>query len=192
MTLLLLIHCPSRPVAVLLCLEAFAWRRSGYLSQDSWPSGCPRLKPPKKTPDNLSHRYPLRWQGCYSFFFVGIYEVPNFTASTGARMSYVAIGTTLATAQHLRCAAGAQTDRKLRGIWSTFTHSKELVDAVVLVYPGQNMTNCGTVILYQFALQRWVLKALSCQDESAKFSCDAEHVGKMNKCLCNFVLFHVS
>lgn len=31
----------------------------------------------------------------------------------------------------------------------SFTHSKELVDAVVLVYPGwQNMTNCDTVILY--------------------------------------------
>lgn len=51
-------------------------------------------------------------------------------------MPYVAIGPTLATAQHLRCAAGDQTGRKLRGIWSTFTHSKELVDAVVLVYPG--------------------------------------------------------
>ena len=25
------------------------------------------------------------------------------------------------------------------GIWSTFTYSKELVDAVVLVYPGQNI-----------------------------------------------------
>ena len=83
MTPLLLIHCLSRPVAVLWCLEAFAWRRSGCRSQDARAmdstlqgarnvqNGVPSLK---FASDDLSYRCLLRWQWQY-WNYMKLYEI---------------------------------------------------------------------------------------------------------------------